>query len=232
MKKLFLISLLLVCVTPLNAANPKTGWYGQILVGGNYAFPNDITFIDPNTLLVTEGDLKYTGYGQIALAVGYRFFPQFRAEAEFLLMGNRYKEITANGNTYIYATKNLNLRFEGQTNTGAVLANGIFDFVGPGMDFAPYVGAGIGYARINNSLKFYLNNQYVQGTRINDSFDTPVVQGILGAGYYLDDLTWFGLDFRYMVAQALNQSSSTEVIDQPLHVASINLSFSGMIDCW
>jgi opacity protein-like surface antigen len=223
---------LLLIATASNAITPKTGWFGGILLGGNYAASNDITYTDRDTLETTTGELKYSGYGNLDLHTGYRFAAPFRAELQFLLIGNKYKKITFDDGIEIISRKKTNeLTFQGKTTTAALMLNGYYDFITQGSDVAPYIGAGIGYAHIKNGIKFYEDQIYVSGSRLNQSANSPAAQGIVGLSYYLDSLTWFGLDFRYFYSRQFKNDADLGLLKNPLQVASINLSFTGLIDC-
>lgn len=63
-------------------------------------------------------------------------------------------------------------------------------------DMFPYVGIGIGGANIRNFSNF-VNTNTTNSHGSNVTFNAPVVQGILGLGFFMDDFTWAGMDLRY-----------------------------------
>jgi len=228
--KIGLISLLLG--SSAYAANPVQGWYAGIMLGGSYApSVSGNLYIPAYPLapgisipaLSIPAKLKYGGYGNIAGQLVYRFFDHYRVEGELVGNKNPYKRLTI-GSVVITAPKSsTTLRMKGGTTTGAFLVNGFYDFFTPGADsaFSPYLGVGVGYAHVSDTLKFYYNNVYISGSRYKASSNAAAAQGIIGAGYFLDDFTWFGLDFRYLTSKKIPAT------DARLQVASINLLFNG-----
>ncbi|MCP0913606.1 MULTISPECIES: outer membrane protein [Legionella] len=230
---------LLLFNTSLFAANPIPGIYLGIFIGGSYAPSTDITFLAPTNLTssclpptstssgcgtTTTGELTYSGFGAIGGQIGYRI-DQFRIEVEPMVNYNPYQKITVGTTRYNSPKSSTGLRLKGSTTTGAIMLNGYYDFYTPGSssDFAPYLGAGIGYARVNNSMRFYYNNETLQYTKIVENNSSPAAQGIIGAAYFLDDYTWFGLDYRYLTTKTI------DILNSRVQIHSINLSFNGSI---
>lgn len=211
-----------------NAANPVPGWYAGIMLGGSYAPKVNFTFINPTTGVLNTGKLSYSALGNIGGQVGYRFLENLRLEGQIFYNNNPYQELTVGAITITSPKTSTGLRLKGSTSTGAFMVNGFYDFFVPDgspSGFSPYVGLGFGYAHVNNSIKFYNNNVIISGSRLSHSDDAFAAQGILGAGYFLDSFTWFGLDFRYFTTQKIT------VLDSRVEFASLNLSFSGMFNC-
>ncbi|CEG57489.1 P44/Msp2 family outer membrane protein [Legionella fallonii] len=64
-------------------------------------------------------------------------------------------------------------------------------------DFFPYIGVGIGEAYIRDFSNFVnTNTTFSHGNNV--SFSAPAIQGILGAGFFMDDFTWASMDLRYL----------------------------------
>jgi len=195
------------------------------------------------------GKLSYKVFGNIGGQVGYRFMENFRAEMQIFGNSNNYSKLTLGPFTYagdVYPAivigspkTSTGLRMKGSTTTGAFMVNGFYDFYTPGgSDFSPYLGLGVGYAHIMDKLKFYYNNVYVSGTTLKSSANAPnvyvsgttlkssanapAVQAIIGAGYFMDDFTWVGLDYRYFTTKTIQDRGSR------LQINTINLSISGM----
>ncbi|WP_133128201.1 outer membrane protein [Legionella nagasakiensis] len=233
------LAVLMLHNNPIHALNPINGWYAGIILGGSYAPNANLTFNLPNTpnsgscslsatcSTNTTGSFSYSGYGNIGGQIGFRS-NHFRAELEPVVNYNPYQNITVNGVTYTSPNQSAGLRLKGDTTTVGVMLNGFYDFYTPGgaSNFVPYLGAGVGYAYIQNTIKFYCNNQLISCTSLSSNTNSPIGQGIVGAAYYLDDFTWFGLDYRYITTKELNN-----ILDSRVQVHTINLSFNGVFNC-
>lgn len=127
--------------------------------------------------------------------------------------------------------------FKGATNTLAGMINGFYDFVPTDSESAliPYVGIGIGYAGTQNSIQmdFWIPpgtppdptlGEGVQQPAITLSRNTSSIAGqaIIGASYFIDDFTNFGLDLRYFTTTAKSQ-----ILDSRVQYLTVNLSFNG-----
>ncbi|AHE67483.1 outer membrane protein [Legionella oakridgensis] len=233
------LAILMLSNNPVHAFNPINGWYAGIVLGGSYAPGGTLTFNLPNTPTTgscsvgascstsTTGSFSYDGYGNIGGQIGIRL-SHFRAELEPVVNYNPYQNITVNGITYTSPSQSEGLRLKGDTTTVGVLINGYYDFytAGGASSFVPYIGAGVGYAYVQNDIKFYCNNQPITCTSLSESTSSPIGQGIIGAAYYLDDFTSFGLDYRYITTGKINS-----IIDSRVQVHTINFSFNGIFNC-
>lgn len=241
------LSLGLIASTASHAANPMNGWYAGLILGGSYAPKTDLTFNAPNTdngptcsanatCTTATGRLAYSGYGNIGGQIGIRM-NQFRIEAEPIVNYNPYQKITIGTTKYTSPKSSSGLRLKGSTTTAMLMINGFYDFYNSNgqSDFVPYVGAGIGYAYIDNSMRFYCNNTTIECTKLSKSNSSVAVQGAAGFAYFLDDFTWFGLDYRYITAPKvdalLSQASARPVVESKVQVHTINLSLNGMFNC-
>lgn len=215
------------------ALNPVPGWYGGIILGGSYSPDTTIIFNAPVSLNTScpgnaclpdvAGNLSYSGYGNIGGQVGYRF-NRFRVEVEPVVNYNPYQKLSVGNVEYRHSKSSAGVRFEGSTTTAMLMANGFYDFYlcDGASDWVPYIGGGIGYAYLQNDIKFYCDNQDIACTHLSETTSTAALQGILGIAYYMDDYTWFGLDYRYITTGSSEMLNSNHV---QLH--TINLSFSG-----
>lgn len=155
----------------------------------------------------------------------------------------------ASGSSTINTTiPNPKPNMSGQTIMGAAFFNVYYDFWDEDNDpsFIPYVGLGIGYATVRNSLKYsfpfdgttygsyYGTTPFIPGSMINGRFvaaesykyrintSSPLGQGILGLSYYMSDYTSFGLDYRYILT-AVSSKLGSRV---NLNTLNLNVNFS------
>lgn len=233
MKSLFAIgglSALLLSGTS-HAINPMNGWYAGLTLGGSYTIKDNLTFPAPGSCSTdasctsTTGELSYAGFGSIGGQIGYRY-NHFRLELEPLYNSSPYQDITVGSTKYVSPKSSSGLRLKGDTNTLFVMVNGYYDFFSPNSTsfFVPYLGIGIGFAGIENSLQFYCNNEAIACTRLSEKDSTTAAQGIVGLSYFLDEFAWFGLDYRYLTTNKI------DLFDARQQIHTINLSISGIFN--
>jgi len=180
--------------------------YGGIW--GGALFPDSS---DMNNLSLTA-DVDYdTGYG-VGLLMGYDF-GEWRLDVE--------------GSYRTSSVDTLNVNSAPSTTSGgdlevsALMINGYYDFEMPG-DVSPYLGAGIGVARV--SLDGYTSS----GTLIVDDSDT-VFAGQLSAGvlYALNEQVSLDLGYRYMMTgdAELNAPSGKLETDADNHLILVGVKF-------
>lgn len=209
------------------ALNPVQGFYGGVMLGGSYTPTISHTITDPTTNTKYTGKLQYSGYGDIGGQIGYRV-NDYRAELEGFYNYSPYNKISLNGYT-ITSQKFKTGRdyIEGYTGTASIMVNGYFDFfpfVGQEANFVPYVGLGVGYSNIQNSIRVINNGMTVSGTNISGNKGSVAGQGIIGASYFLDDFTVFALDYRYY------SSKSTYPFNARTRFQAVNIIFNGAFD--
>jgi opacity protein-like surface antigen len=216
------IVLMLTSFLPLglsHAVNPPNGWYGGIFLGPTYT-PKTSTYVSGQKLTATHSFL-----GNIGGEVGYSFKP-FRLEGELFYNSAPLHQLSAGSFKINTSDHTTGVYFKGKTNTGAFMINGYYDYIpGDALQWAPYVGAGIGYAEVSNSVKFYQNKAFITGSNQSQTSGVPAAQGIVGIHYYVDDYFTFGLDYRYFITKALPLTDSRMIIN------SVNLSVSGSLNC-
>lgn len=218
-------ALLLSLMSSLShAINPPDGIYGGILLGGSIT--NNLTINTPNLVINNSSvaEIKHSPFGDLAFDLGYRWCANWRAEVELLINYNPYNSVEIGGYSFPKKYKyNPSITYTGQTTTGAFMLNGFYDLFTPGStsNWAPYVGIGIGYSRTQNKLSFYTFGNAIPGLSYSETATSPAAQGIIGLGYFLDDYSAVGLDFRYLTTKKTPSS------DQRLNVVTINLSFVG-----
>ena len=252
--KLLGLSILLLANEGTYAVNPPQGWYAGLIIGPSYTPNLSHTYNGLLTGTPTKVTLTHTPFGNIAIDAGYRM-TGLRLEGEFLFNGNPYKQLKVGSFVINNASGNLSpttptgmskgLQLKGQTYTAALFGNVFYDFFTPGAEtsYVPYIGAGIGYARVYNGIKFYEHSLVIPGSNLSSTANAPAVQGIIGLSYFLDDFASFGLDFRYLTTKSFDQFHSKKLNasygelalqSQPtsrLQLASVNLTFTGSFDC-
>lgn len=207
------------------AVDPVPGIYAGFMLGASYS--TNLSLDIPNPFTTPSGTISQGVFGNIAGQLGYRIH-HFRVEGELLVNNNPYNSIEFAGIT-VHKTGSFNYGAgqKGQATTGAFLVNGFYDFYSSNelSYFAPYVGLGIGYAYIQNKISLYYDNVLIPNTSFTETSKTPAAQLIIGAGYFLDEFTFAGLDYRYLRTQTLAYP-----FDSPYQLNSINLTIGGSFD--
>jgi opacity protein-like surface antigen len=126
------------------------------------------------------------------------------------------------------------LRLQGGTNSGFLMLNGYYDFYTPSEDdlspLIPYVGLGLGYAYVENNIQFYYDNTQLTVGNIVEKYTKPAGQVIIGTSYFLDDLTSFGLDFRYLTTASNTKTTEYNIFKTKEQIYTLNLTFNGAFD--
>lgn len=219
------------------AINPVPGFYGGFL-GELSTGPTtrDISFNFNGTQFFGTIDNSIIGGGAAAY-IGYRL-SFLRAEAEILYnrfsYGNlKFGNCTLNspnippaGQCPTFVSNNL-IGFSGSTWGVYGFFNGYFDFLLNSDDstaLAPYVGLGVGYAKITNSPNF-VNVFQTTSFGGNVSASTSAAQGILGIAYWIDDYANMAMDYRYVTTNNLVDFANSRYV-----IHTFNISISGAFD--
>lgn len=210
----FALAGLLVTSCSVFGATPAEGWYGGLLGGVSYTPTASVTLFDPLTKTTMTGRLTHSIGGGGGGQIGYRIC-NFRLEGELYINSSPYTQLKI-GNVTIrkHVNPNFLLRMNGSTTVGAGFANAFYDFYDEENDptWVPYLGLGIGYSRIRNSVNLTIPRANFAGPNlIGNAFSfttsrtksTPIGQGIIGISYFYSDFTTLGLDYRYMVTKSL-----------------------------
>lgn len=272
------LGLLCSAVPTALAFNPVDGNYAGVFLGPSYTpntsftLPNPVTFTGPQTTVgFQSGSLSHSVLGNVGIQLGYRFCSNYRLELEGMYNNNHFSQLTINDLTVTSPSYNLttpttvyfsnmettnDAHIQGDTNTGAFMVNGFYDFLIPNQDgystVVPFVGLGIGYGYVQNALQFYRAQVYTTDT--NDSREilevlqtrgTIAGQVIGGINYFMDDFTWLFLDVRYWATKS-NDPSSTYTVITPsgstdtnstvnifgknTQLVSINIGFNGVFN--
>jgi len=148
------------------------GAYVGIGIGPNWTRDSDITGTGINTS--ADFDTGLAG----ALSAGWAYGNGVRSEIE---LGHRRNDLNSLTGTSSGT---------GDVSSWSGMLNVLYDFK-TGTPFTPYVGAGIGAARVS------LDASPIGSSRIDDSNTAFAYQGIAGVGYRLNDSATIFTDYRY-----------------------------------
>ncbi len=224
--KYLALAMLLMINGQLFAVNPVNGFYGGVFLGPTYAPNATFTVETPFSPLSMDGTVHYSIIGNIGGQAGYRF-NHFRVEGELFANYNTFKTLKVGDITfntpYPYYS---NITMKGSTTTGAIMANVFYDFytLGQTVYWSPYLGLGIGYSYIQNTVSFYNANVEYPSLGQTQSSTHPAGQFIIGLGYFLDDFTTVGLDYRYFTTEAASPFNSRTALN------SFNITLIGSFD--
>ena len=181
------LSALLCSATSAALAQQTSGPYVGIGGGANFARDADVSGTGIDTSV--EYDTGWAGVG----SVGYGFGNGLRLELELGYRDNDVDSISGQANG------------GGSTNVWSGMLNLLYD-VSTGTPFTPYLGAGIGYARVKFKDVGPVNGA---GATIDDSDNVFAYQGILGVAYGLTENLKLALDYRYFGTQDPEFTTST-----------------------
>ncbi len=173
-----------VLATPIAAsAQPVTGLYVGIGAGVNYTQEQNVSGLAiglpaaaTNNFATTNGNLKNsTGFAGV-VSVGWGFGNGLRAEIEGNYRDNHINGFT-NGNF-----SNLGLGGGSNEQKFAGMVNVLYDFNGLSPWFVPYIGAGVGYAGINEKWAVHNNFGFTVPAGVLGPDAQTFVPGALRAG--------------------------------------------------
>ena len=158
--------------SPLAASADDNGLYVGVGAGVN-AFPED------SGLNSSDADLNWDW--TTSASVGYGFAKSFRLEGQFGYRPNDVDGISGvSGGTGDFQTMNF-------------MANLLYDFNQFGWVVTPYVGVGLGVARVEAN-----GVNPVAGSKINDSSVGFAMQAIVGASYDINQHWSLTADYRHL----------------------------------
>jgi opacity protein-like surface antigen len=171
---LFFVALAFFAV-PALAAGPYVG--GE----AGAVFLSESTF---SVAGIDQGDAKFkTGYG-LGLLGGFDF-GTWRAEGEFAWRKNDNKEFSSGGVTD---------PLSGDVSSMALMANGYYDFRMVSPTFVPYIGGGLGFARVSLEA---VDPTVGGGTFIDDSDTVFAYQFSAGVGFVVSKQLTIDLGYKY-----------------------------------
>ncbi|MFA6302288.1 MAG: outer membrane beta-barrel protein [Legionella sp.] len=241
------------------ALEPIQGWYIGMLAGvsiGPSEYSRNFSVTLPEQALPFEGTATINNNvagGGIGAVVGYRFQP-IRAEAEvyynytstrnLIIDRCTYESPTVGTPTGICPPPNApvgsGVGFNGSTGVTYALVNFYYDWFNisedPDNPVIPYLGLGIGGARVKNGVNF-VNDLTIRSIGGTTTSNVAAGQFIVGISYFMDDYAWFGVDYRYLstgtitIGRQKNESTSDIFDNQTsgrygLNIIMFNVNFS------
>jgi outer membrane protein OmpA-like peptidoglycan-associated protein/outer membrane protein W len=168
-------------------ANATEGWYGRADVG--YSFDGE-TQIDRDGIL--DFDLGHEHDWSQHLGLGYAFQNGFRLEGE---LGHRFNHFSEDDLALVPALDG------SDEHVWSAMANLFYDF-NRGGALEPYIGVGVGAARVN----LYVTNG---GAAIDDDDTVLAYQGMVGVAASLTDQLDLDVGFRHFVADGAEDLNET-----------------------
>lgn len=158
-----------------SSAQAIEGWYGRVDAGYSINGQVDVSLFDGETTQSGTADLDDDWMADAG--VGYAYGNGFRSEVEFA-----------------YRTNDLGSPASGGIDAKSVMINGFYDF-NRGGRFQPYLGLGVGYARVEpDSI---------------DSDSAFAYQGLAGVGVAINDRLMFDAGYRYFRVNGLDFSGAS-----------------------
>lgn len=161
----------------------------------------------------TDFDAGYT----LTAALGYDYTSNWRGEIEASILDNDV-ESHASGNTEDAGS-------DGSVTTIAIMANAIYDFENSS-DFVPYIGAGIGFARVE--FKDYSSAD--SGDILDDEANAFAYQAFAGMAYEFHEDWALTLDYKYFATDKpdvkTTLGSNDTDIDNENHSVNFGLRYT------
>lgn len=126
-------------------------------------------------------DVGFTG----ALALGYKFNPLLRAEAEVAYRTNKLDHVKCYGEKF---------RPSGYTDSCSIMLNGLWD-IDLNQCFTPYLGLGVGYSFLNAKV----SHHHVSAS---GNCNGVAGQAIVGVSTRVWCNTDLGIEYRYFLARS------------------------------
>ena len=189
-----------------------------LYVGGNFGLASlnesDISSSDipagVNMKFITDKGLSLGGF------VGYAFENNFRIEGELVSQSNDFDKIKVD-----YLGTKVALDLDGDISSGALLANGYYDFKNESR-FTPFIGAGVGIANV------VINDLEIVGSGESDEDGDETViayQLTVGVGYEITERITLDLKYRYFATEDLDIDGGTVEYSSNNFYSGIRFSF-------
>lgn len=251
-------SLLLIAANQIYALNPTPGVYAGVIVGGSGQLSQNASYLKPfidyqvqsnttigqriqelidkrNSSSNRTYSLNYNILGLIGGQIGYRY-DKFRFEGEVFYNSAPYKNFRISNGVDTLTLSNddtQNNYISGSTDTTGIMFNMFLDLLPPDYidsNFAPFLGIGGGYARVQNNFQFFVEGEQVNQYRESRTQGAAAGQLMAGVLYFLDDFSNFGIDFRFFSTAKINPNIGPFGYSYNAQFASINLTFNGALN--
>lgn len=183
MKRIALITAALLTTLSAHAATPINGWYSSAFGGYTYV-PGNIG--NTTQFGLTRSDTSFQSGFDAGLSLGFKSNP-LRYEGELTYLKANLNQFNVNGVRQTNPS--------GYTNAGLGLANVYYDFPGVAMALQPYLGAGIGYAWVQNKLD---STGPLGATSLSNSNSVFAYQATGGLTYNFAENYALSLGYRYV----------------------------------
>lgn len=203
--KLFFVTTTLLLTSIVNAATPIDGWYSSAFGGYTY-LPGNIN--QSNATNSINNVVYQSGY-DAGFSFGYKNNP-LRYEAQLTYLDANVDHFNTNG---LLATNP-----SGYNNAIFGLANVYYDFSEIVCLLQPFLGLGIGYGWIHNSLS---NQNTLVTNSFNASSNVFSYQGTAGITYQFSENYALDLAYRYIGTQ------NVSALNDPFqaHIANLGVIY-------
>ncbi len=159
------------------------GFYGQVFGGANYLTDSDLEFRPTGVAVAHDDEFSHDfGWG-IGAAVGHQWTGGWASEFEISYRNNDIDE---------HKDAAATLPASGCVDAWAFMVNGYHRYYGDCWDFVPYLGLGVGAARIS------LDNTSPADAIIDDEDTVFAYQAIVGVSYCVCECWDLFLEYRYL----------------------------------
>jgi outer membrane protein OmpA-like peptidoglycan-associated protein len=173
-----LVTAILCSASAVAMAQQTSGPY--VGIGGGVNLLRDADISAPGFNTTAEFDPGWAALG----SVGYGFGNGIRLELELGYRSNDVETVSPG-------------TAGGDVQAASAMINALYD-IPTGTPFTPYIGAGIGYARVKLDVSGTVGGTTLSG---DDSDNVFAYQGIVGVAYGLTPNLKLGLDYRYFGTQ-------------------------------
>ncbi|WP_272691276.1 outer membrane protein [Providencia sp. PROV132] len=211
MKKAFIVSALMGCVslpTFANTEDSKTGLYVTGKMGASIVQMSGQQFVysgfaEAGDNGTKNGDSHRTGVFGGGLALGYDFDSQFdipvRAELEFMARDKANATYNIRNRVRNGVTQTRDIKNQVKLNT--LMVNGYYD-IKNSSDFTPFVSVGLGYAAVDfKTTRADVNNPGISESYTNTHTANNFAWSVgAGVNYAINEDWDMGLSYRYLDA--------------------------------
>lgn len=183
-----------------------------VAFGGGYVIPNESELDYSGAGAPPDAEVEWDNGWAAMLAGGYAWGNGLRTELEMSYRDNDVDSITPNPT---------GAASDGSVNALSFMANALYEF-DFGIGLKPYLGAGIGMARVE------MEDVGLGGTQIEDGETSWAWQGIAGAAYGVSENVDVTLDYRYFSAPdvELNATAGSVDTDYENHTIMVGLRYT------